>query len=77
MSKISPSPIREEYQRVASESSASRTARAAITAAINTTALTVPLEVIWLTTSPASSGVATPITDETMVRTRKTASSLR
>ena len=78
MSKIRPSPIREENQRVPSERKASSTASPAITAASRSTAATVPLPpLITLITSPASSGVATPITEEMIVNTRKTASSLR
>src|SRR6478752_7620858 len=77
MSKIRPSPIRDENQRVPRDSSASRTASPPITSASRTTTATEPLALISLITSPASSGVATPITDDTTVNSRKTPSSLR
>ncbi len=62
---MTPSPIRAEYQRVASEMPASTTARPAMSSAMRTTSLAVPSRLaMWLTIRPASSGVSTPMTDE-------------
>ena len=64
MSKIRPSPIREENQRVPSESSASSTASPAmISGQPEHDCDRAVAALISLITSPASSGVATPITD--------------
>ena len=58
-----PSPIRAEYHRWTSESSASTTASPAIKNAILIMAAEAPgtLWVMWFTTRPARTGVATPI----------------
>ncbi len=72
-SKIRPSPMRAEYHRCTSDSSASSTARPAITSAIRTTWPAVPVgPVITLTTRPASTGVATPTTALATTASRKT-----
>ncbi len=75
---MTPSPIREEYQRWASELPASTTASPAMTSAIRTMSPAVPASpAIRLTMSPASSGVTTPITAESTTRARKKVSSRR
>ncbi len=70
--KIRPSPIREEYQRWANDSTASITARTAMTTAIRTTALGAACPVMSLTTRPASTGVATAISESATTSARKT-----
>ncbi len=77
MVKIRPSPIRDENQRPTRPSAVSTTARPAIATAIQTTADTVPPSEISLTTPPASSGVATPMTADTTVSNRNTMISRR
>ena len=74
-----PSPMRAEYHRCASDSTASAMARPAMSSARNTTVLPAsgPPPVIALTTSPASTGVATPITALRMTVIRKTRMSQR
>jgi hypothetical protein len=63
-SRMMPSPMRAEYHRWASESIASATARPAMKRARRTTVRSAsdPPRVIALITSPARTGVATPIT---------------
>jgi hypothetical protein len=74
-SKMMPSPIRAEYHRWASDSSASTLARTPISTAIRTTVPPAdgPARVMVLMTLPASTGVATPMPASTMTVTRNTA----
>ena len=58
-SRIRPSPIVEDSQRVTSDTTVSATATAAITAASITTTAGAPPPTISSTTLPASTGVAT------------------
>ena len=58
-SRIRPSPIAEDSQRVTSDNAASATATAAMTNASLATTTELPAPVISSTTRPASSGVAT------------------
>jgi hypothetical protein len=75
---MTPSPIREENQRWASELPASSTARPAMNSAIRTMSAAVPSSpAIRLMMSPASSGVITPMTAETTTSVRKNVSSRR
>ena len=68
---MTPSPIREEYHRVASEMPASITASPAMNRAIRTMPPVVPSSrAMRLTMSPASRGVTTPITDEPTTSSR-------
>lgn len=73
-SSISPSPSRAENQRPVSPTTASRTAIPAIAPAITITTRAASgrsfAATIVLTTRPASTGVATPITAVTVVRAR-------
>ena len=70
-----PSPMRAEYHRCTSDSSASTTASPAMSNAIRMTVppASAPPRVMALTTSPASTGLATPMTAPTTTVTRKTA----
>ena len=62
---MTPSPIRAENHRVASEIPASTTASAAMSSAMRTMSPAVPSRpAIRLTIRPASSGVSTPMSDE-------------
>jgi hypothetical protein len=75
---MTPSPIRAEYQRVASEMPASSTASPAMNRAIRTMSPAVPSRLaIRLMMSPASSGVITPISEDPTTRARKKLSSRR
>src|SRR4051794_9953088 len=75
---MTPSPMREENQRVAREMPASTTARPAMTSAMRTMSPAVPSSrAIRLTMSPASSGVTTPMTDEATTSSRKMTNSRR
>ena len=75
---MTPSPIRELYQRWASELPASTTASPAMTSAICTMSPAVPSRpAIRLTMLPASSGVSTPINADSTTRLRKKTSSRR
>jgi hypothetical protein len=75
---MTPSPIREEYQRWASELPASTRASPAITSAIRTMSPAVPDSwAIRLMMLPASSGVSTPMRAESTTNARKQVSSRR
>jgi len=80
-SAISPSPNRDEYQRVSSPLHASMIARAAMPAASPTTvaaAAEVPPPLTMVsTTRPATTGVATPTTAESTVSSRNAISQFR
>ena len=73
-SRIRPSPIVADSQRVTSATPASATATTAMTAASITTTDVTPGPVISSTTRPASSGVATVSRALTTLTARKTAS---
>ena len=68
---MTPSPIREEYQRVAREMPASITASPAMKRAIRTMPPAVPSSrATRLMMSPASRGVTTPINEEPTTSSR-------
>ena len=58
-SRIRPSPIVDDSQRVTSDTAVSATATNAMTVANSTTTPVAPPRTIWSTTFPASTGVAT------------------
>ena len=72
-SRMTPSPIRAEYQRVISDTTASATATAAMRTASRTIIDTSPFATMTSTTRPASTGVATarnaPTTESAMKMT--------
>ena len=75
---MTPSPIRAENQRVASEIPASTTASAAMNSAMRTMSAAVPSRpAIRLTIWPASSGVSTPMSDEPTTSSRNQVRSRR
>ena len=76
-SRINVSPIRADSQRTTSPTPASTTAIAAISRARRTTSSTAPLDVMTLTTRPASSGVAMARNAVTTLSSRNTASTRR
>ena len=69
-----PSPICEDRYRLEMLIPASAIASAPIATASHTTVATGPPPVMALTTSPASTGLSTPIPAEPTERVRKTAS---
>ncbi|GAB3873752.1 hypothetical protein GCM10027610_141410 [Dactylosporangium cerinum] len=77
--RMMPSPMRAEYHRWTSDSSASTTARAPMSSATRTTAVPAPgpPALILLMTSPARYGVATPMAAPRTTVTRKTLMSPR
>ena len=73
-SKMRPSPIREDRYLFVIEIAASAMARPPIATASHTTVATGPPPVIALTTSPASTGLSTPMPAVRTERMRKTMS---
>jgi hypothetical protein len=70
-SRMTPSPIRAEYQRVTSETPASATATRAMTTASCMIVPTAPRATMVSTTRPASTGVATARNAPTTLRPMK------
>src|SRR5689334_13248647 len=69
--------MRAEYQRCAKDSTASMTARIAITTAIQMTVRAAECAVMWLTTRPARTGVMTAISASAMIIAKKISSATR
>ena len=70
---MSPSPVRDDSQRVAIEIRAPATASAATRPATSRTTAVSPLRMPWSMIVLSSSGTATVITADTQVQTRNSA----